>query len=354
MKFVYKFGMIVGISSFLILSGCKKEEPQEIITETTTTEAMTEETEKQFSLNYADEIYKIVQETTPIARTKIDKAIELTKNKDYSYNSIKEILGTPSYILETYDTQNFYIYKQDEIDEMLNQVLSNTKYNEDSFVELDWVGEDDMILSTYISLDLKEELKITGFVYQYIDVGGILDSHKLNSTSVGLSEIETIDRSLDELEDVLGANLFCYREQYPMLFDSAFIQSRMDEDSANLTSKNYCIKVEKGNSLEGYLMIETFEGIITNIYEIYEDNSNLPIVDDATADKIKNSKDMTKADFLELVPNSIKLEITRSSFDQKVSTKEYYGFIKESDKDNYIVTKIQIVDDIVIDETPEF
>lgn len=97
-------------------------------------------------------------------------------------------------------------------------------------------------------------------------------------------------------------------------------------------------------------MVETFEDVITDIYEVYEDNSKLPVIDDATADKITNSTDMTKEAFLELVPNALKVEIMRNSFDNTVSAIEYYAFMKDSQVGTDQITTIQIVNDKVVAE----
>ena len=183
-----------------------------------------------------------------------------------------------------------------------------------------------------------------------IDSADIYHSDKLNSTAVSIQDIESIDISLESLEEKLGAELYLYKTQYPMSYASQFIQSRMDKESASLTSKNYCIKIEKEDTVEGYLMVETFEDVITDIYEVYEDNSKLPVIDDATADKITNSTDMTKEAFLELVPNALKVEIMRNSFDNTVSAIEYYAFMKDSQVGTDQITTIQIVNDKVVAE----
>lgn len=197
---------------------------------------------------------------------------------------------------------------------------------------------------------VSNDLQITGWMVEDIYSADIYHSDKLNSTAVSIQDIESIDISLESLEEKLGAELYLYKTQYPMSYASQFIQSRMDKESASLTSKNYCIKVEKEDTVEGYLMIETFEDVITDIYEVYEDNSKLPVIDDATADKITNSTDMTKEAFLELVPNALKVEIMRNSFDNTVSAIEYYAFMKDSQVGTDQITTIQIVNDKVVAE----
>lgn len=262
-------------------------------------------------------------------------------------------MGKPQFILDTYDGKDFYVYDESLIDKKLETLLKDENYTEDSFVKIGWITADNKIVSTYVPLDLKNEMQITGFLVEDKDSNNIYESKNLQTTSVSISDIESIDISMDSLKEKLGADLYLYKTQYPMSYESKFIQSRMDKDSAGLTSKNYTIKVEKDGKVTGYLMVETFEDVITDIYEVYEDNSQLPVVDDATADKIKNSTDMTKENFLELVPNALKVEIMRSSFDNTVSAIEYYGFIKESDKTTSKVTTIQIVNDMVVSEVLE-
>lgn len=305
------------------------------------------------SEDYEKDILTILETAAPVESTKVDELIKLTQEGDYSYESTVKIMGKPQFILDTYDGKDFYVYDESLIDKKLETLLKDENYTEDSFVKIGWITADNKIVSTYVPLDLKNEMQITGFLVEDKDSNNIYESKNLQTTSVSISDIESIDISMDSLKEKLGADLYLYKTQYPMSYESKFIQSRMDKDSAGLTSKNYTIKVEKDGKVTGYLMVETFEDVITDIYEVYEDNSQLPVVDDATADKIKNSTDMTKENFLELVPNALKVEIMRSSFDNTVSAIEYYGFIKESDKTTSKVTTIQIVNDMVVSEVLE-
>lgn len=305
------------------------------------------------SENYEKDILAILETATPVESTKVDELIKVTQEGDYSYESTVKIMGKPQFILDTYDGKDFYVYDESLIDKKLETLLKDENYTEDSFVKIGWITADNKIVSTYVPLDLKNEMQITGFLVEDKDSNNIYESKNLQTTSVSISDIESIDISMDSLKEKLGADLYLYKTQYPMSYESKFIQSRMDKDSAGLTSKNYAIKIEKDSKITGYLMVETFEDVITDIYEVYEDNSQLPVVDDATADKIKNSTDMTKENFLELVPNALKVEIMRSSFDNTVSAIEYYGFIKESDKTTSKVTTIQIVNDMVVSEVLE-
>lgn len=364
---MYKNKFILFIISFMLiftLVGCNKQTNEESSSKTETSkETQTEsveETEKEepksvlpnkSSQDYEAEILKILNKiSSPIDENKITELIELTKNNDYSFKSVVNLIGNPHFILDTYDGNEFFVYDSTLINKKLDSLLEDPNYTTESFVKIGWITTNNKIVSTYIPLDLKQELMITGFLIEDIDSNDILNSDNLPSTSVSLKDIDSIDISMETLIEKLGAEPFMYKVQYPMSFESQFIQSRMDEDSANLTSKNFAIKIVKDEATIGYLMIETFEDMITDIYEIYEDNSLLTVIDDATADKVKNSTDMTKENFLELIPGASKIEIMRSSFDNTVSAIEYYGFIRESDKESSKVTTVQIVNNKVISE----
>lgn len=364
---MYKNKFYLVLISFIMiftLVGCNKKADEKVTTKNETvtekqTESETEEETKSVlplssSSDYESEILRILGKvTTPIDEAKIEELIALTENNDYTFQSVFDLIGNPHFILDTYDGKEFYVYDSSLAEKKLASLFEDDNYTTESFVKIGWLTSNDKIISTYIPLDLKDELMITGFLIEDIDSNDILNSEKLPSTSISLKDIDSIDISMDKLIEKLGTEPFMYKIQYPMSFESQFIQSRMDEDSANLTSRNYAIKIEKDEVTMGYLMIETFEDMITDIYEVYEDNSTLAIIDDATADKVKNSTDMTKENFLELIPGATKIEIMRSSFDNTVSAIEYYGFIRESDKEDSKVTTVQIVNNKVISEVPE-
>lgn len=405
---------IIGMIAYFITQGTSGTQNETVAETQQETEKETEGVSvlpEQASENYEEDFLNVLKETeTKISDSHIESLVALTEEGNYSYKAVENIIGIPHAMMDTYDGETFYVYDDSLMEDKLNSIEEDQQYNENSFVKVAWITESDQILSTYlpvaetIEVETTEEeteetprpdnmtneevvtekttesesetedtqetieetettapiirkttgvsndLQITGWMVEDIDSADIYHSDKLNSTAVSIQDIESIDISLESLEEKLGAELYLYKTQYPMSYASQFIQSRMDKESASLTSKNYCIKVEKEDTVEGYLMIETFEDVITDIYEVYEDNSKLPVIDDATADKITNSTDMTKEAFLELVPNALKVEIMRNSFDNTVSAIEYYAFMKDSQVGTDQITTIQIVNDKVVAE----
>ncbi len=303
-----------------------------MMNKTTKTEEVVQE-EVEESLGYVENLQKALNNAITnknfVKQSSIDDLVKRNNAGDYSLSVALNILGTPVCVLESIDSYAITSYTDsDKIVEFLENIPTNTKYSDNSFIQLYWMKDTGEAIITWVSLDDMSEIKIIGLITsQYknlsdVDVKQIKNSDDVIN-DVGISKTEMIEKyhPLD------------YRTQYKLL-DCKFVTNLMTDEYTSTWSE-YVLKNEYG-----YLHLNTKDDTYYMVYQSFTGFDNIPVYQEEKRTGIEEG--ITMEEFKAIIPDAVlyKKELTDNH--------TYISYVIKNSEENEDFYYFDFTDDVLV------